>query len=64
MCSDVHSITLISPRWQPNVTVEKLCPDRDSNPGSFAGRANNTTELPSHLVISPTTYHRKPPIYK
>ena len=31
-----------------------------SNPGPFADLANTTTELLSHTVISPTTFHLKP----
>ena len=41
------------------VVVKKLSPDQDSNPGPFADRANTTTELQSHRVISPTTFHLK-----
>ena len=34
--------------------------DRGSNPGPFADRANTTSELASHPVISPTTFHLNP----
>jgi len=30
------------------------------NPVPLADRANTTTELPSHPVLSPTTFHLKP----
>ena len=49
----------ISAKFLQNVTSEKLWIDPDLNPGSFADRAV-TTELQSHLVISPTTFHLKP----
>ena len=42
------------------VTGEQLGLDRGSNPWPFADRANTTTELPSHPVISPTPFHLNP----
>ena len=46
------STLILDPRWAPFVTGEKLWLDR--------GCEHSTTELPSHLVISPTILHLKP----
>lgn len=44
-------------RWAPNETLEKMWPDRDLN---LEQCGHSTIDLPSHLVISPTTFHLKP----
>ena len=43
-------------KLHPFVEGEKLWLDQ----GPFDDRTNTTTELPSHPVISPTTFHLKP----
>ena len=44
-----------------SVTGEKLWPDRISNQRPFTNHAKLfITELPTHLVISPATFHLKP----
>ena len=46
-------------KLHPFVEGEKLWLYQGSNPGPFDDRTNTTTELPSHLFISPTTFHLK-----
>ena len=47
-------------KLHPFVEGEKLWLDQGSNPGPFDDLTNTTTKLPSHPVISPTTFHLKP----